>query len=146
RMLGRDIYNEREKLSWSIVLATQGLEGFINALLESDEYLEHFGLDTVPYQRRRVLPQRASGDLPFERWHRYDSNHLMQLETLGNDFDPKRPVQPLAGVPGVRWAWQRPPYPLKVRQAGAILTRGGGALVAIGGLWILLAYYGLVGI
>lgn len=48
RLLGREVYGDREKLSWSIVLATQGLQGFADALLASDEYLEQFGDDTVP--------------------------------------------------------------------------------------------------
>ncbi|MEO1133406.1 MAG: phycobilisome rod-core linker polypeptide [Cyanobacteria bacterium J06639_1] len=146
RILGRDVYSDRETLSWSIVLATKGLEGFVNALLNSDEYLENFGLDTVPYQRRRVLPQRASGELPFERWHRYDRNHLNQLEALGNNFDPKRPVEDISSISSVRWAWQRPPYSPVARAIGAALIRGGGAALGLGVLWILLAYYGWVGI
>lgn len=146
RILGRDIYNEREKLSWSIVLATKGLQGFVDALLESDEYLNNFGLDTVPYQRRRILPQRASGELPFERWHRYDGNHLKQLETLGNNFDPKRPVPGTGPLSTVRWAWQRSPYSPVARAVGAVIARSGGVIVGIGVLWVLLAYYGLVGI
>ena len=64
RLLGRDVYQEKEKLAWSIVLATSGLQGFVEALLNSEEYINNFGYDTVPYQRRRILPQRASGELP----------------------------------------------------------------------------------
>ena len=33
RLLGRDVYLEREKLAWSIVLATSGLQGFVESLL-----------------------------------------------------------------------------------------------------------------
>ena len=65
RILGRDVYSEREKLAWSIVIATKGLQGFIDDLLGSDEYLDNYGYDTVPYQRRRVLPSRAEGERPF---------------------------------------------------------------------------------
>jgi phycobilisome rod-core linker protein len=83
RLLGRQVYNEREKLSWSIVLATQGLRAFIDQLIDSDEYLENFGEYGVPYQRRRVLNQRSIGELPFERTPRYDSYHLNQLRQLG---------------------------------------------------------------
>ncbi|MGB7416717.1 MAG: phycobilisome rod-core linker polypeptide, partial [Thermosynechococcaceae cyanobacterium] len=46
RLLGRPIYNEREKLAWSIVVATKGLRGFIAELLDSDEYMNCFGDDT----------------------------------------------------------------------------------------------------
>ncbi|AFY36550.1 Phycobilisome linker polypeptide [[Leptolyngbya] sp. PCC 7376] len=83
RVLGRAVYNEQEKLSWSIVLATKGIQGFVDALLSTDEYLEAFGEDTIPYQRRRVLPQHESGELPFARMARYDSNHLDQLYLTG---------------------------------------------------------------
>ncbi|BAZ46230.1 phycobilisome linker polypeptide [Chondrocystis sp. NIES-4102] len=65
RALGRDVYNEREKIAWSIKVATKGIEGFIDALLDSDEYMENFGYDTVPYQRRRVLASRDQGERPF---------------------------------------------------------------------------------
>lgn len=58
RLLGRNVYDNREKLAWSIILATKGLRGFIDELLNSEEYLNNFGFSTVPYQRRRILPQR----------------------------------------------------------------------------------------
>ena len=65
RVLGRDVYSQREKIAWSIVVATKGVVGFIDDLLNSDEYLEAFGYDTLPYQRRRVLPGRSEGERPF---------------------------------------------------------------------------------
>ncbi|MEM9771437.1 MAG: phycobilisome rod-core linker polypeptide, partial [Cyanobacteria bacterium P01_D01_bin.73] len=83
RLLGRAVYGEDEKITWSIVIATKGLQGFVDELLNSDEYLENFGDDIVPYQRRRVLPQRNSGDMPFARMARYDANHLDRQKRLG---------------------------------------------------------------
>ncbi len=65
RVLGRDVYNEREKIAWSIKIATKGLAGFIDELLDSDEYIENFGYDVVPYRRRRVLASRDQGERPF---------------------------------------------------------------------------------
>lgn len=65
KVLGRDVYSDREKIAWSIVVANEGIVGFVDKLLDSDEYLESFGYATVPYQRRRVLPGRAEGELPF---------------------------------------------------------------------------------
>jgi len=65
RVLGRDVYNQGEKLAWSIIIATKGIEGFIDELLSSEEYLDNFGFETVPYQRRRVLPQHDGGETPF---------------------------------------------------------------------------------
>ncbi|AFY77430.1 MAG: phycobilisome rod-core linker polypeptide [Hydrococcus sp. C42_A2020_068] len=73
RVLGRDVYNQREKIAWSIVVATKGIKGLVDQLLNSDEYLENFGYDTVPYQRRRNLPSREKGELPFNiKSPRYD--------------------------------------------------------------------------
>ncbi|MEO0520030.1 MAG: phycobilisome rod-core linker polypeptide [Cyanobacteria bacterium P01_A01_bin.116] len=64
RVLGRDPYNEREKIAWSIKIATKGVQGFVDELLDSDEYVENFGYDIVPYQRRRILPGREIGQRP----------------------------------------------------------------------------------
>lgn len=83
RLLGRQVYNNRETLAWSTVLATTGLKGFVDVLLNSEEYLHPFGEATVPYQRRRILPQRSQGELPFARMARYDEHHLRQLHQLG---------------------------------------------------------------
>lgn len=79
RILGRNVYSDREKFSWSIVLATKGLQGLIDDLLNTEEYLSNFGYDTVPYQRRRILPQRAQGELPFARMARYGEDYRDKL-------------------------------------------------------------------
>jgi phycobilisome rod-core linker protein len=60
KILGRAPYSQQEKIAWSIVIATKGRGGFINDLLDSDEYLENFGDSIVPYQRRRVLASGAT--------------------------------------------------------------------------------------
>ncbi|QIR39541.1 phycobilisome rod-core linker polypeptide CpcG [Tolypothrix sp. PCC 7910] len=86
RILGRTIYSDREKFAWSTVLATKGIAGFVTELLNSEEYLDNFGDDTVPYQRRRILPQRSQGELPFERMARYGTDYRDKL--------PKRGYQP----------------------------------------------------
>jgi phycobilisome rod-core linker protein len=53
RLLGRAPYNKDEEIAWSIKIATLGWDGFVDALLDSEEYQENFGDSTVPYQRRR---------------------------------------------------------------------------------------------
>ncbi len=79
KILGRDVYSDAEKIAWSIVIGTKGRAGFINDLLNSDEYLENFGDSIVPFQRRRVLPSGAS-ELPFNiKSPRYDAYHRNQL-------------------------------------------------------------------
>jgi len=53
RFLGRATYGKDEQISWSIVIATRGLNGFIDAIVDGEEYRQNFGDDIVPYQRRR---------------------------------------------------------------------------------------------
>lgn len=53
RFLGRASYGKDEEISWSIVIATKGLHGFIDALVDSEEYRQNFGDDIIPFQRRR---------------------------------------------------------------------------------------------
>ncbi|BAY94909.1 MULTISPECIES: phycobilisome rod-core linker polypeptide [unclassified Tolypothrix] len=108
RVLGRDVYNEREKIAWSIVVATKGIKGFVDDLLNSDEYLQAFGYDTVPYQRRRVLPGRVAGETPFNiKSPRYDSYHRAKLgfpqiiwQTTVRGFTPQE-KKPTAGNPAL---------------------------------------------
>ncbi len=122
RILGREVYGQREELAWSIVLATKGLQGFINDLVSSDEYEENFGESVVPFQRRRILPQRSQGELPIARMPRYGADYRQKLEALGY----------FSGQPRFtyRWAWQRPPYSPAARAIGKVLTLGGAAFVA----------------
>ena len=135
RVLGRDIYSDREKLAWSIVLATKGLEGFINDLLNSEEYLNNFGDDIVPYQRRRVLPQKDLGELPFARMPRYGADYRSKLEALGY----------FAHQPG-DYAWSGQPYypPQKVLLVAKVLTIAGASLLALGTLAVALSAWGLI--
>ena len=65
KVLGRKTHGQSEEISWSIVLATKGVKGMVDALLDSEEYLDTFGYDTVPFQRNRVLPGRELGETPF---------------------------------------------------------------------------------
>jgi phycobilisome rod-core linker protein len=80
RVLGRDPYNEREKIAWSIVVATKGIVGFVDQVLNTEEYLSNFGYSTVPYQRRRILPSQSAGELPFNiKSPRYEDYHRAKL-------------------------------------------------------------------
>lgn len=54
RFLGRATYGKEEQIAWSIVIATRGLHGFIDTVVDSDEYRQNFGDYIVPYQRRRM--------------------------------------------------------------------------------------------
>ena len=74
RVLGRPVHGEQERIAWSIVIAGQGLPAFIDALIDSPEYMETFGEDLVPHQRARVLAGQSVGTMPFnQQAPRYDS-------------------------------------------------------------------------
>jgi phycobilisome rod-core linker protein len=80
KVLGRRVYSNAEKISWSAVVMTKGVKGFVDDLLNSEEYLENFGENTVPYHRRRILPSRVLGETPFNITSpRYDAYHRAQL-------------------------------------------------------------------
>ena len=125
RLLGREVYGDREKLSWSIVLATKGLQGFVDVLLASDEYLNQFGDDTVPYQRRRILPQRSLGEFPFARMARYGISYRNVVVGVTDEMlRPKR-----EGVLGFgQQSSTAPANPL---------VYVGGALVVFGAIYLM---------
>ncbi len=128
RVLGREVYDEQEKLAWSVVIATKGLTAFVDSLLNSEEYFDHFGLDTVPHQRRRILLGREVGELPFARMPRYGKDHLSQLKAMG--YFPK--------------VWQ-PYYPPQfARTIGKFITIGGAAIIGIGVVAVALSAWGII--
>lgn len=90
RLLGRAPYNKDEEIAWSIKVATLGWGGFVDALVDSDEYQQNFGDTTVPYQRRRfkdrpfnlVTPRYGQewGDkLERERYKTGDVQNFMDM-------------------------------------------------------------------
>lgn len=54
--LGRAPLNQREIQKYNKILASQGLKAFIGAMVNSMEYIQVFGEDTVPFRRFPTLP------------------------------------------------------------------------------------------
>ncbi|ACK66103.1 Phycobilisome linker polypeptide [Rippkaea orientalis PCC 8801] len=54
--LGRAPLTQKEIQKYNQILATQGIRAFIGAMVDSMEYLQLFGEDTVPYRRFPTLP------------------------------------------------------------------------------------------
>ena len=48
KLLGRKTHGKSEEIAWSIVIATRGVEGLVDTILDSEEYLDNFGYHTVP--------------------------------------------------------------------------------------------------
>lgn len=138
RILGRKVYSNREKLAWSIILGQEGLNAFVDALLDSEEYLDNFGETVVPYQRRRILPQRAEGEISFAHMARYGTDYRDRLP------EPYLDALPRAGFTGptmspVRWKWQKqPPKALQTLWLGLFFS--GTAFVLILFLATLLRF------
>ena len=78
RLLGRASYNKDEQISWSIVIATKGLHGFIDAIVDGEEYIQNFGDELVPYQRRRF--NERPFNLVNPRYSDYWRTRLIQIE------------------------------------------------------------------
>ncbi|NET32759.1 MAG: phycobilisome rod-core linker polypeptide CpcG [Cyanothece sp. SIO1E1] len=138
RLLGRDVYGDREKLAWSIVLATKGLKGFVDDLLNSEEYLSNFGDSTVPYQRRRILPQQAQGQVTFEHMARYGTDYRDQLPPTDLTLGRRAAILGYSNLNEYRWAWQRNPPKILVKIWLGIVASGA---IAIG----LIVLAGLLG-
>ena len=108
RVLGRDVYNEREKLAYAVILADKGFKQFVKLLVNSDEYMENFGETTVPYQRRRVIAQRTKGEVPFNLKTPRTNNFYMKKQnttqllssTAIRKFKPQEQI-PRAGDPAL---------------------------------------------
>jgi phycobilisome rod-core linker protein len=73
RLLGRRSYGRDEEIAWSIQIATLGWDQFVDALLDSDEYTQNFGDNTVPYQRKRFAER------PFSFTPRYGADYRDKL-------------------------------------------------------------------
>jgi phycobilisome core-membrane linker protein len=54
--LGRAPLDQVEIRKYNQILASEGIRGFIRAMLNTPEYAENFGEDTVPYRRYPTLP------------------------------------------------------------------------------------------
>ncbi len=127
RLLGRNVYGDREKIAWSILVATKGIQGFVDELLNSEEYLTCFGDSTVPYQRRRSLPHQIQGEVTFAHTARY-----------GADYRDRLPKQVFTGNKGaarldyLRWEWQKNP-PQIIGKIGA-----GIVIIGVGGIGLLI--------
>ena len=128
RVLGREVYDEQEKLAWSVIVANQGLEAFVDTLLNSQEYLDNFGNHIVPYQRRRILAGRDLGNLPFARMPRYGEQYREQLIAMGYFSGTQAPYYP----------------PQVVLTIGKIITIAGASVLGIGVIAVALAAWGLI--
>jgi phycobilisome rod-core linker protein len=135
RVLGRPVHGDAERIAWSILIAEQGLPAFVDALLESPEYLEAFGEDQIPHQRARVLAGRAIGDRPFnQQAPRYDA---YWRETSARRAPAGGGSPWAAGAPRPAWLAGQPSPAMRRLWQGIVAT-GGFVLTGLL-LWIAAA-------
>ena len=91
RFLGRASYGKDEQIAWSIVIATKGLHGFIDAVVDGEEYQQNFGDDVVPYQRRRM--EVSPFNLTNPRYSDYWRGRLMEMELQNRSYYQVRQYQ-----------------------------------------------------
>lgn len=80
KLLGRQVHGKTEEIAWAAVVMTRGVQGMVDDILDSEEYMEAFGTDSVPFHRNRVLGAREVGETPFNitspRYDEYYRNIL----------------------------------------------------------------------
>jgi phycobilisome rod-core linker protein len=132
RLLGRAVHGEQERIALSILIAERGLAGLVDHLLDSPEYLENFGMDTVPHQRSRVLGGHAEASLPFNqqapRYGRYWRDALARRApaAIGTAWAPGSG----ASLPRPAWLADAP-SPLARRIWQGVVAAGGFGLTAL---------------
>ena len=114
KLLGRQVHGKSEEIAWSAVLMTRGVKGMVDDILDSQEYLDAFGYDTVPYHRNRVVGSREIGETPFNITSpRYESYYrgilgFPQIVYTGKTRTfPERAQQRRGGYPQDYLAWVR---------------------------------------
>ncbi len=114
KLLGRRVHGKSEEIAWAAILMTRGVKGMVDDILDSQEYLEAFGTDTVPYQRHRVVGFREVGETPFNiTTPRYDAYYrgilgFPQIVYTGKTRSfPERAQQRRGGFPQDYLPWVR---------------------------------------
>jgi phycobilisome rod-core linker protein len=114
KLLGRKTHGKSEEIAWSAVLMTRGVKGMVDDILDSEEYLNAFGYDTVPYHRNRVVGSRDLGETPFNITSpRYDAYYrgilgFPQIVYTGTARKlPERSLQRRGGFPQDYMPWVR---------------------------------------
>lgn len=129
RVLGRPVHGSRERIAFSILIAAEGFPSFVDALLDSPEYIDTFGEDEVPYQRSRVLPGHSLGEMPFNQQAPRYSSYWRDISASRAPAGPFSGGNQLeSGLRSAAWVDGQPP-----KQAKAIWL----GLAAIGGLELL---------
>ncbi|HEY9654792.1 MAG TPA: phycobilisome rod-core linker polypeptide, partial [Crinalium sp.] len=93
--LGRAPENQKEIQKYNKILASEGIRGFIGAMVNSMEYSQVFGEDTVPYRRFPTLP---AANFPNTQ-KLYEKQTKQDNEVVVPSFEPVKPRMDAAKMP-----------------------------------------------
>ncbi|AFZ00614.1 phycobilisome rod-core linker polypeptide [Calothrix sp. PCC 6303] len=93
--LGRAPQDQAEIRKYNLILATQGIKAFINSMLDTVEYQQLFGEDTVPYRRFPTLP--AANFPNTERL--YNQLTKQNSDVVVPSFDTIKPKMDMSTMP-----------------------------------------------
>lgn len=93
--LGRAPMDQAEIRKYNQILASEGIRGFIKAMLNTAEYAENFGEDTVPYRRYPTLP--AANFPNTERL--YNRLTKQNRDLVVPSFEPAKSTIPVTDMP-----------------------------------------------
>ncbi len=101
RILGRAPYNKEEEIAWSIKVATLGWSGFVDLLVDSEEYQSNFGDNTVPFQRRRYKGRPFNLVTPryADYWRDKQETERYKWGDIRNFLDMASSVKPIFVTP-----------------------------------------------
>ncbi|MGF1603796.1 MAG: phycobilisome rod-core linker polypeptide [Thermosynechococcaceae cyanobacterium] len=124
RILGRQVYSDLETIAWSAVVMTKGLNGFIDALLATDEYSDNFGEYTVPYQRRRVTS--SASEVTFAHVPRYGAGYRVQSNSSGRFSSKSNRSNSRTRIQRSSGTFIRPAGPVPARTSKVTSSSSGG--------------------
>ncbi|MBD2464623.1 phycobilisome rod-core linker polypeptide [Oscillatoria sp. FACHB-1407] len=93
--LGRAPLDQAEIRKYNQILATQGLKGFIGAMVNSAEYIQAFGEDVVPYNRFLTLP---AANFPNSQ-KLYNTLTKQNKDLVVPSFEPAKSKMDVAQMP-----------------------------------------------
>jgi phycobilisome core-membrane linker protein len=93
--LGRAPENQKEIQKYNRLLAAEGIRGFVRALVNSMEYVQVFGEDTVPYRRFPTLP---AANFPNTQ-KLYNQLTKQNKDLVVPSFEPVKPRMDAATMP-----------------------------------------------
>ncbi|MBD2304434.1 phycobilisome rod-core linker polypeptide [Chroococcidiopsis sp. FACHB-1243] len=86
RLMGRPTYGRQEMNRYYDICATRGFYALIDAIIDSPEYLECFGENTVPYERYVT----ARGYLMRSPHHENQLRRDREAETVPDKYNPRK--------------------------------------------------------